>query len=411
MKVPWLFRRAAAAAGGLAILMGGMSSGAPVADAQTASAPPPISITVHITDKGFVEKSVTVGTHSPFPTDGTVIFVNQGSMVHTATAVPGSNGAGVIFQQAIDAGGNVVRCFQGTGGTPKTSNANQLTRCGNGYSNLDTGGIDPGGQVWLACQSCRPGSAGGFGPDYFVTSATDCLNGNATPGFDCTPIKITFAGLGPQSSLNFWPGSVFDDPNSGNCVPSGTAADQNTSMVLTALTGTPTCASAVRKFQTLLGSPTKPVDSVTINIDDIKGFQPTYVTIKMGGSVTWKNTGTRIHSVVPIVPNLWHDPLMTGGGQGIALAPGESWSTTMPCSPGWNGHCATSALYYGSNIPQDLIRPQFSGFFGASAGVCPAGNDRCGAMAMTGYVTVACPGGNTELIGGVKQTYCDNQLS
>ncbi|MBV8084318.1 MAG: hypothetical protein JO247_05840 [Chloroflexi bacterium] len=100
------------------------------------------SATVNITDSGFQPGSVSI------PLNGTVTFADTGSNVHTATSIGG-------VQTPFDSGGL---------STSQT------------YSFTFT----------------MPGT-------YQFTSATDCLNGNATPGFNCSPGTVT-VGTTPAAS-------------------------------------------------------------------------------------------------------------------------------------------------------------------------------------------------------------------
>ncbi|HEU0167277.1 MAG TPA: hypothetical protein VFS62_05840 [Chloroflexota bacterium] len=100
------------------------------------------SATVNITDSGFQPASVSV------PLNGTVTFSDTGANVHTATSLGG-------VQTPFDSGGLAT---------------------GQSYSFIFT----------------MPGT-------YQFTSATDCMNGNATPGFNCTAGTVT-VGATPAPS-------------------------------------------------------------------------------------------------------------------------------------------------------------------------------------------------------------------
>ena len=91
------------------------------------------SAAVAVTDSGFNPASVTV------PVGGTVTWTDSGANVHTATSTGG-------IQTPFDSGG---------------------LSAGQAYSFTFT----------------VPGT-------YQVASATDCLNGNSTPGFNCTPATV-----------------------------------------------------------------------------------------------------------------------------------------------------------------------------------------------------------------------------
>jgi len=105
----------------------------PTATLVPSNLPPPIA-TVNISDTGITPSSVTIALN------GSVLFVNQGQNVHTATAP-----------------GNTT------------------------WPGFDTGGLGRG-QI----SSIGFAQAGTF----TYTSAVDCTNGNKTAGFDCGPFSV-----------------------------------------------------------------------------------------------------------------------------------------------------------------------------------------------------------------------------
>ncbi|MBV9120086.1 MAG: hypothetical protein JOZ39_05215, partial [Chloroflexi bacterium] len=215
---------------------------------------PPLNLTVTITDSGFDAAAYTGSTIPwPSPNHGTVTFKNMGKVVHTATVPPGQNGYGVTFLTRTDGNGNPTTCF--SNGSIFDGGCGQL-------GSLDSGGIDPGGSATFAFPN-GPGS-------FMFTSATDCLNGNQNKAFNCAPSTLTEV-MSPQAAdplAVYYPGSVFAAAGDPNCL----TANVPTS-------GTPTCFTSTRQYQTVGGSPQAPLNGAKVTIDDIKGYQPTILYI------------------------------------------------------------------------------------------------------------------------------------
>ncbi len=109
----------------------------PFAGTALAQQAPSMQVTVNITDSGFSPQTIEV-----LP-GGVVTWVNKGTKTHNAKAI---NGDPALF---------------------------------------DVPGLDPG-QNW-GFQFLFSGSVS-------YTSAIDCLNGNMTPGFNCTPVTVVVTG-------------------------------------------------------------------------------------------------------------------------------------------------------------------------------------------------------------------------
>jgi plastocyanin len=337
--------RALLAGCGLLALTAGMAP-----QAALGAAPPPREITVTITDKGFDKTDYTVG-YSPGtnPSGGDnarVTFVNKGTTVHSATAVPGSLDEGAAFGQRVDSLGNVSACFMNLS-------------CAN-TGRTDTGGIEPGGSVTL-----------GFSPydpvvTYTLTSSVDCLFGNSTPGFNCSPISIKVVSIAPRSGLSgTFPGSVLRPAGSSDCIPDIPPVIPTE--------GPAYCFSAVRAPGNVSGSPSKPLGDTTVSITDF-GYDPTLVYVKAGSTVTWVNKGARVHSVQkkgPQAPPDGYHNLTSPG-----LGPGETYSYFFP---------AGSSVNYQSNTALDFVPQSMAGF--APPTGCVKGK-LCGQPAMVGRVAV-----------------------
>jgi plastocyanin len=158
------------------------------------------SANVTITDSGISPSSVSIALN------GSVMFVNKGSIVHTATSTADSN--------------------------------MQLP-------SFDTGGITAGQSASLAF--ITPGT-------YVYSSETDCLNSNVNPAFNCGYFTV----------------NVSDQPVAQAPQPAGP-------------TPTPVNVGGA---------------SASVAINDVTGFSPNMVTIRVGQTVGWLNTGTIVHSVV-----------------------------------------------------------------------------------------------------------------
>ena len=127
--------------------------------AHAETPPPQRSLTMVITDNGFDQQSYVIGTTPTSGGDiGLVTIVNKGNQTHTATQMPGSP-----FKVGI----GQINFFAG-------ENTN--------IKDFDTGGL--GSKQTITVGVPFPGT-------YRFTSATDCLNGNRTPGFNCEPVTIT----------------------------------------------------------------------------------------------------------------------------------------------------------------------------------------------------------------------------
>jgi hypothetical protein len=329
-------------------------------------------ITITITDAGFDKASYTAaysaGTSSNGSDSASVTFENKGTMVHSAKATPGSLDEGSALGQRTDGLGNVVVCQMGA-------------RCSKS-SATDTGAIDPGGSVTL-----------GFAPTdstgvtYTLASATDCMFGNSTPGFDCTPITLKIVSIGASSLGGTFPGSLIRPVGSPECI-------QNLAAVVPTDGGPSFCYAAGRDPGKVAGSPAKPLGDTTINITDF-GMDPTIAYVKGGSTVTWVNTGQRIHTIFkkgPPYPPDGYNLLDSGG-----LAPGDSYSYHFAAKADCPIPSGCSSTNYESLTDVDLIPQSMAG--AVSGGGCgfsfnakthkqTSHNHNCGQPALVGAVKV-----------------------
>jgi plastocyanin len=179
-------------------------------------------------------------------------------------------------------------------------------------SNLgfDSGGITPSESFGFTFAT--PGA-------YNYSSATDCLNGASIPMFNCSGgvVNVVAAGSVPLA--------------------------------------TPTSAPAASAAPA--GAPAAPSSqSATVSVND-QSFSPASVTIKVGGSVTWTDNGSQVHSasaepgVGPIAPGVIFD---TGG-----FAPGQSVSLTFQTA-GTYAYSSAPDCLNGSSIPQFSCSQSFT---------------------------------------------------
>ena len=295
------------------------------APAAAADSAPARQVAVTITDSGFDQAAYNVSTSHLDPSAvGIITITNRGTTVHTATRSPGSTPFKVGF--------GTINFFAG-----QTTN----------LVDFDSGGIAPGQSVSYGLP--YPGS-------YQFTSATDCLNGNKNPRFNCNPVALQVS-----------------DAASPTAPVAGAAIDQSSLTCVKTLLqpGTPElCLTQSRQPGQTLGSPTAGVGNTTVTVDDEGGFHPSVIYLKAGSTITWVNKGQQTHDVVQATgaaaPDGYH-PLDSG-----VMPPGASFRYTYSCPPG-----PTSAITglplagcsdtvgpftYWSNIGSDLIGPGSDGF-------------------------------------------------
>jgi len=288
--------------------MGFLAIGVPQATVG-AAATPPRQVTIIITDSGFEKQDYTAGFSGSTASDqADIIFVNKGTVMHTAQTVPGSPDLGATFGAATDPLGGARACWANGAACGKLMATN-------------TGGIPPnGGTVTL-----------GFMPimtsyDYTLSSGPDCIYGS-NPTFNCTPVMLHLVSIAARSPISgTMGGTVFRPAGSTDC-------DTTISAIVPPV-GDPFCYSSVRDPGTILGSPTKPQGDTTVTINDITGFNPTILYVKDGSNVTWVNKGSRVHG-------LTEKPTGSAPYNGfdflgpVGLGPGETYTYNFHTYPGW----------------------------------------------------------------------------
>jgi plastocyanin len=350
----------------------------------SADTPPPVNATVIMTDSGFNPASVTIQP------GGSVTWINQGSNVHTATAI---------------------------GGAPIT---------------FTTGGLGPGQSTSLTL---------GIPGKYYYTSATDCQSGNVltfpcaisflinvtsasveatsaaataaaippTPTPTATPLPSTYAppianvyltdtGVTPTNVTIALYGAVTFI-NQGNSVHSATSQGNTNwqgfdtgglghGQLMTigfsqpgtfSFTSAPDClfgnlnpAFACATGYTVTVSPlaipgpsaqptslptvaptiAAPNPNPSITIDDNGGFTPNPITVKAGQFVTWTNKGTQVHTVTS---NGNYTPAFDSGGMNT----GQTFSVQFNTPGSFGYHSQTDVVQYFTDAGCGCIAPQY----------------------------------------------------
>jgi len=297
----------------------------PVASAApkaAATKPVPGRITVHITDAGFDKKSYgpVLNSTSESSFRSSITFVNDGTVVHNAIAVPGQYAPWEFTCFPV--------CTRLIGKGNKAS------------TSFDIGGIGPGESV---SGNFLLGTA-----NISFTSATDCLYGNNNPAFDCTPSVIqmksqNFKDAG-YTQTTTQQGTVLLPPGSPDCVRQIIPNDG----------GPAVCFGTVRVPGRTMGSRSNPIDQdITVTIDDITGFDPGEVYLKAGHWITWINKGSRVQTVTfsgdGSNARNGYEPLVSPG-----LAPGQTW-TYLNCHVDVIDGCST--VSYASTNELYRIKP------------------------------------------------------
>jgi len=172
-----------------------------------------------------------------------------------------------------------------------------------GLQTFDTGGLGNGQANTITFNT--PGTF----PYY---SAPDCFSKSNGPGFNCAYYSVVVGNTPPPSTQ--------------------TAAGP-------APTATPL-----------------PGSNASVTIDDTHGFQPNSVTIKVGQSVAWINTGSNTHSVVinqnpqPNQPVPWWLPYQVPNVGGVffdagGLSPQQTFNFTFTVPGTFPYHSSTEPVY------------------------------------------------------------------
>lgn len=336
------------------------------------------------------------GVNPPGPTipmGGTVVWVNNGLLVHTVTS-------------------------QGQAPLP-----------------INTGGIGPGQSASLVLTT--PGT-------YYYTSETDCMGGVAPTTFNCGPwavvvsttpasqaqapapsvslpslppasptpapaqtnangapttfatVTITDHGITP-ATVNLAVGGNVSFVNEGNNIHSATttgggaylpfdtgglALGQIVNLGFQApakysYTSAPDCLNGSRApnfdcgpFTLVVSNNPPPAPpalaapnpNTSVGIDEANGFQPANLTIKVGQTVTWTNKGGQVHSVVAdqVDTPIGLQPVLPGLDSG-GLGPNQTFSFTFTTAGTFNYHSSTEPVYTQSKFATPVITYLYNG--------------------------------------------------
>lgn len=249
---------AAFACSGYSVVVG--SSVVPTTVGQAASVPTPVGpqapagttvaqvATVSISDSGFSPTNVAVTTGGTASTAGTVTFVNNGTNLHTA-----ASGSVMMVDQRF---------------SPDV---------------FDTGGLNPGESK--SFNFVQPGT-------YQFNSATDCMNGNTNPNFNCGAVYTVTVVRAPVGST--------------------------------------------------VSSIAPPFSGPIIYWRDPAGFDPGTMTVQPGQTVTWMNLGHDVHSVVSDSATM---PFDSGG-----MGPGSVFTVTYTTPGSYPYHSSTEPIWTGNQI-------------------------------------------------------------
>jgi plastocyanin len=303
----------------------------------------PMKVTITVSDSGFDKTDYTVYKYES-PYKDYVTIVNAGALTHTATLVPGQNAAWMFT------------CF------PSCDRKSTNDRKGKQYGIFDTGGLTAGEDVSGAFINTGT---------YRFTSATDCMNGNKTPGFDCTPVTIHVKSFDSGSLADAVNGTAMLAPTRDNlskCVSYRPMSDGGPAL----------CFQSGWTAGRIAGSEKHPLSgNVTVHIDDVNGYDPAQVFVTPDTTVTWVNDSkSRAHSITKNGPLSdrynGFDPLESPG-----IGPGESWSY-VPCSAASLKICKHD-FQYQENTAVYQIPWNWAGAHGSDA------------VAFVGEVTVVAP--------------------
>ena len=151
-------------------------------------------VQIVVTDTGFDKKEYTVYSASGTNPDykPRVEFKNAGTMVHSITVMPGD--------------GNVLKVMMSPNCFPVCTRGKFKSTMP-----LDTGGVTPGESFTFELASSG---------DITFTSQPDCLNSNATAGFDCTPVTLHVKSQqsGQLNDYNVGPGTAIAAVGDPDCM-------------------------------------------------------------------------------------------------------------------------------------------------------------------------------------------------
>jgi plastocyanin len=345
----------------------------------------PQGATVTISDTGFSPAAVTIAP------GGTVTWKNQGSNVHTATSVPGINPSfdtgGIGPGQASSVTFTTPGSYYYTSATDclnNTFNGSGPFSCSVSYVVIvgqpGTASPQPAPQSVAPAPAASPAAAGpvgnatvtitdqGISPAAVnillngsvtwvnrgsnVHTATSTAESNASgvPAFDTGGI-----GPGQQMTVGFTTAGTYLYTSSIDCLQGGKPAFQCGPYTIVVSSNPVQQPTPMGGIPTPTPNPTvAALGNAAITIDEVRGFQPNPLNIKVGQTVTWLNTGQQTHSVVlnqGDPQTVWWlqlpttvIPLDSGG-----IAPGQSFSFTFTTAGTFPYHSSTDPIYNHDN--------------------------------------------------------------
>jgi plastocyanin len=375
-----LRRASARFAAGLAVL-----AAAFVVPSAAGAATSPQNAAVALTDTGISPASVTI------PVGGSVTWTNQGSVTHTAESVGGPS----PFNTAgIGPGQSATLAFAVPGVYGYTSGADclhgtyiQAFTCGNyTIAVVAANGALPTPAV-AATPTPVPAAANAPVANASVTisdtafapaTVNIALNGGVTwtnSGTNVhtatsTPDSVNAGfqafdtgGLGPgqSSTIGFTTPGTYVYFSTPDCFSKSNPAAFNCAYYTVVVGTTPAPQPQSSQAPGPTATPVNvPGTSTSVTIDDVNGFHPNTLTVKVGQTVGWLNIGNMTHSVVlnqnpqPSQPVPWWLPyqLPSVGGTFFdsgGFAPQQSFSYNFTTPGTFPYHSSTEPIYQRNN--------------------------------------------------------------
>ena len=364
-----------------------------LAHVPAAAETPAASASVVMTDSGYSPIAVTIQP------GGSVTWTNQGSNVHTASAVGGAplpfNTGGVSAGQSISLSFSVPGKYYYTSSTDCLVGAYVTSfPCSISYLIEVTSAqvVATSAAATAAALPPAPTPTPTTVPSYLPQpTATVIINDQGI-----TPASVTIALNGSVTWVNQG-GTVHTATSPGTTLwqgfDSGGMAVGGLFNFAFGTPGTYTYSSApdclngnnnplfkcgpytVVVSSTALPQPTTvptpaptPIQSIgfavantAVTIDDTRGFQPNVLLVKAGQTVTWTNKGSQTHTVSS---NQGYTPAFDSGG----LGPNQSFNYTFPTAGSYGYHSQTDVTYSNS-VDCNCVIPVFN--FNGTINVAP----------------------------------------
>ncbi len=359
---------------------------ATILPSTTAAANVSQGVTVALTDTGISPASVTI------PVGGSVTWTNQGGLTHTAESVGGPspfNTAGIGPGQTATLAFAVPGIYAYTSGTDCLHGVYvQTFTCGNYTIAVVTGNGMLPTPVVVSTPTAVPAAAA-TGPvgnanvaisDAAFAPATVniALNGSVTwtnKGTNVhtatsTPDSVNAGfqafdtgGLGPGQSntIGFTAPGTYIYFSAPDCASKSNPAAFNCAYYTVVVGTSPAPAAQSSQAPGPTATPIAvPGSNASVTIDDVNGFQPNTVTIKVGQTVGWLNIGNITHSVVinqnpqPNQPVPWWLPYQVPSVGGVffdagGLSPRQTFNYNFTVPGTFPYHSSTEPIYLNNN--------------------------------------------------------------